>query len=86
MNSSAAIIGYIAAVLTTAAYLPQAWKTIRTRDTRALSAGTFSLLVTGTLFWLLYGILLSDPALIAANAITAVLSGTILVIKLKNRY
>jgi MtN3 and saliva related transmembrane protein len=78
------LIGYAAAALTTCAYIPQAWKTIITRDTSALSAGTFTMLVAGTLCWLAYGIMLADMALILANAITAVLSGIILLMKLRN--
>lgn len=74
-----------AAILTTAAYIPQAYKTIRTRATANLSLPTYILLLTGTLLWLAYGIFLQNVPIILANVITALLAGIILYIKLAKR-
>lgn len=75
-------IGLLAAVLTTAAFVPQAILTIRTRSTKDLSLPTYALLSIGTLLWLTYGLLIRDMPLILANAITATLASTILYFKL----
>lgn len=77
------MIGSIAAVLTTVAFLPQAIKTIRTKDTSGISLGMYSMQVVGILLWLLHGLNIQDMPVIAANAVSFVLSGTILVCKLR---
>ena len=78
------IIGYIAATLTTSSFLPQAIMTLKTRDTESLSLGMYSAFTLGVLMWLVYGIYLADKAIIYANAITLVLSSSILFIKVYN--
>lgn len=77
------ILGLAAATLTTVAFLPQVIKTWRTRQTRDISLGMFSVLCFGICLWLLYGFLRDDLPLILANAVTLALAGTILVLKLK---
>lgn len=77
------IIGMIGATLTTVAFLPQAVKTIRTKNTRDLSLFMFLLLGTGVIMWLIYGILIGDLPIIFANAITFFLVSTIIVMKIK---
>jgi MtN3 and saliva related transmembrane protein len=76
-------ISSIAAVLTTAAFLPQAILTIRTRDTSGISLATYGMLVTGVCFWLVYGLLIMAWPIIIANTITIITGGTILVLKLQ---
>jgi MtN3 and saliva related transmembrane protein len=75
-------IGMLAAMLTTAAYIPQAYKTIKTRSTRDLSLVTFSMLFSGTILWLVYGLYIHDTPLILANGVTATLSGIIFFLKI----
>lgn len=77
------LIGYIAAVLTTASFLPQAIKTLKTRDTHALSLSMYSIFCTGVLLWLLYGLAIQNWPIVAANAITFILAGTIWGFKVK---
>lgn len=84
MQFSMETIGYIAAFCTTASFLPQALLTIRTGDTESLSLSMYSLFTTGVVFWLLYGIDKQDYAIIWANAITLILSATILLFKIRN--
>lgn len=60
-------LGLFAATLTTAAFVPQVVKNWRTKTTEDLSWGTFGLLTTGIAFWLLYGVLRGDAAIIYAN-------------------
>jgi len=78
------IIGYIAATLTTASFLPQAILTIKTKDTGSLSLSMYSMFTLGVLCWLIYGVYLADKAIICANAITFVLAASILSFKIYN--
>ena len=78
------ILGYCAATLTTASFLPQAFLTIKTRDTSSLSLSMYSLFTLGVLLWLIYGIQKMDKAIIFANSITLILSASILGFKIYN--
>ena len=78
------LIGLGAAFCTTIAFLPQAIKTWRTRSTEDISLGMFLTFPIGTLLWLIYGLLLHDIPLIAANGITLVLALTILGFKIRH--
>ena len=73
-------ISYVAAFLTTVAFLPQAVKTIRTRDTGGLSILMYMSFVVGVACWLIYGLMLGDVALICGNGVTLVLVLPILII------
>lgn len=78
-------IGYLAAVLTVAAFIPQTYKAVRTRHTRDLALSTYAtLIVTGTL-WTIYGVGRHDPSLIGTNSIIAVLAFTICFVKIRDR-
>ncbi len=76
--------GYVAAFLTTASFIPQAIKTIKTHDTEGISVLMYLGFVTGVFFWLIYGILLADLAIVAANFLTFLLALPILVIAARN--
>lgn len=76
------LIGGIAAALTTLAFFPQALRTIRTRETAGLSAGTYLLFSTGIAIWLVYGLLIGSWPLIVGNAVTLVPQLAILAILL----
>jgi MtN3 and saliva related transmembrane protein len=78
------LLGYIAGALTTLAFLPQAVKAFRTRSTKDMSLTMWLLLCTGIFCWLVYGLLLQAGPIIVANAITLALTGTVLVLKLRN--
>ena len=70
-------LGYLAGFITVAAFLPQAVRILRTRQTRDLSLGTFALLVTSGALWILYGALNRDWPVIIANAGMISLNGII---------
>ena len=76
-------IGYVAAVLTTVSFIPQALMTIRTRDTRGISRGMYIMFTIGVAFWLVYGIAMESGPMIFANTVTLGLAGTILALKLR---
>ncbi len=77
------VVGGIAAFLTTIAYVPQALKTLRSRQTRDISLVTHATLLAGILLWLLYGLLIGSWPLIGANLVTMVLISSILTMKLR---
>jgi MtN3 and saliva related transmembrane protein len=75
-------IGYAAATLTTAAFVPQAWLTFRTRDVSGISLGMYGAFTLGVALWLAYGIALGEWPIIVANAITLALAASILAMKI----
>lgn len=77
-------IGGLAAFLTTVSWLPQAARTIRTRQTRDISLWAQVLLFLGIIFWLIYGFYITSWPLIGSNVVTIVLVGSILFLKLKH--
>jgi MtN3 and saliva related transmembrane protein len=76
-------LGFAAAALTSASFVPQAVMTIRTRDTRGISLGMYAIFTVGVALWLVYGIALDSWPMIFANTATLALAGTILVLKLR---
>ena len=71
-------IGYLAATLTTASFVPQAWLIFKTRDVRGISLGMYSAFTAGISLWLAYGILISAWPIVIANTITLLLAAGIL--------
>lgn len=86
MHITSELIGYLAAILTTCSFLPQAVLTIKTRDTSGLSLSMYSIFTAGVLCWLIYGVYLEDKAIIIANAITFLLAASILSVKIYNTF
>ncbi|MCC6207901.1 MAG: SemiSWEET transporter [Gammaproteobacteria bacterium] len=78
------LIGALAGVLTTIAFVPQVLKIWRSGTAEDISLLTFSLYSAGLLLWLLYGIALRSLPLIAANSITFLLTLSVLVLKLRH--
>ncbi|MBV9076831.1 MAG: SemiSWEET transporter [Methylobacteriaceae bacterium] len=77
------ILGYLAAVCTAGANLPQVMKAWRSRSTSDLSIRTLTILATGLALWIAYGFGRSDVPLIAANGISLALTGTAVALKLR---
>ncbi len=75
------LLGLTAATLTTIAFIPQVIKTWKTKSADDLSLGMYSIFCTGVLLWLIYGILIEDIPVIAANTVTLILALTILFFK-----
>jgi len=75
-------LGFLAGTLTTLAFLPQVLKVWSTKSTKDISLSMFFIFTTGVTLWLIYGIIIENFSLIFANAITLVLSGSILLAKL----
>lgn len=77
------IVGFAAGALTTVAFVPQVIKIWKSKHARDISMGTFAIFSLGVTMWLLYGIQLGAVPVILANAVTLVLSLTILFFKMK---
>ena len=78
------LIGIFAGLLTTTAFIPQVMKTWRTRQADDFSWLWLAMFSVGIATWLGYGVLMSDVAIIAANAITLVLVASIALIKARD--
>jgi MtN3 and saliva related transmembrane protein len=77
------LVGYAAASLTTASFIPQAWLTFKTRDVSGISLGMYSVFTTGIALWLVYGLMIQAWPVVIANVITLVLAASILVMRLR---
>ena len=76
------LIGMTGALFTTLAFLPQVIKTWRSKSTEDLSIGLSLLFLIGTVFWLIYGVLIDELPVIISNTITMFLTGLLLIFKL----
>lgn len=79
------IIGLIAAVCTTFAFIPQVMKVWKTKQTKDLSLRMYSIMFIGIILWLVYGIRIDSLSIMMANVVTATLVGTILVYIIKGK-
>lgn len=77
------IIGLVAAIFTTAAFLPQVFKTYKTKETSGLSLSMYVIFFIGVILWLIYGISIKSLSIILANLITAILAFYLIIMKLK---
>jgi MtN3 and saliva related transmembrane protein len=76
------LVGYIAATLTTSAFIPQALMTWKNKRAEGVSLSMYVILITGVILWLTYGIMLSAWPVIIANIITLFLTIFILLMKI----
>jgi len=77
------VLGLVAATCTTFSFLPQALKTIQTKQTKDLSLGMYIVLITGVILWFVYGIFIKDLPIILANGISLIFTATILFLIIK---
>ena len=75
-------LGYAAATLTTASFVPQAWLTFRTRDVSGISLAMYSVFTLGIALWLVYGLYIEAWPVVVANVVTFALAAAILGMKL----
>ncbi len=83
MLPTSELVGYLAASLTTASFVPQAWHTFKTKDVSGISLGMYGAFTAGVALWLVYGLLLAAWPIVAANAVTLSLAALILSMKLR---
>ena len=77
------VLGFIAAVCTTIAFLPQVIKACRTKEKRDISLLMYIVLITGISLWVLYGVLIGDYPISIANGVTFILALIILIAKIR---
>ena len=77
------IFGLIGGGLIAIGFIPQAVKTIKTKDTKSLSLGMYIIYNLGCVSWFVYGVLIESPSIMLWNAVTLSLSGTILILKIR---
>jgi MtN3 and saliva related transmembrane protein len=83
MMDTITIIGLVAAVFTTIALFPQLIKVWKTKSTKDISTGMFSLYCSGVFLWFIYGVYLNDLPIIIANSLAFVQALLILSFKAK---
>ena len=83
MTNLAAVVGGAASLLTISAFVPQVLRSWRTRSTRDLSHGTLVLLVSQSVAWLSYGVVLGDPPLVITNSVVGLCTMLILAAKFR---
>ena len=79
------LIGFIAAVCTTFAFLPQAIKVWKTKQTKDLSLRMYTVMFIGICLWFVYGLRINSLSIILANVVTGFLVFTIMVYIFKNK-
>tara|TARA_B100001123_G_C14803963_1_gene825622 strand:- start:388 stop:651 length:264 start_codon:yes stop_codon:yes gene_type:complete len=79
-------IGLLGGFLTTIAFVPQVIKSWRVKSVKDLSLIWLIIFNTGVAFWLVYGLLKSDIAIILANFLTLILASSLLFLKLREFY
>ena len=79
------LIGFIAAVCTTFAFLPQVIKVWKTKQTKDLSLRMYTIMFIGICLWFVYGLGINSLSIILANIVTGVLVFTILVYIFKGK-
>jgi MtN3 and saliva related transmembrane protein len=84
MSFGVEAVGFVAGICTAVAQFPQAVKVVKSGDTESISLGTYSVMTFGVLCWFVYGLLLKNPPMIAANGVCLIPSFVVLFIKLKN--
>jgi MtN3 and saliva related transmembrane protein len=81
MINNSKIIGLMAAVLTTAAFVPQVYKTWKSKSADSLSLTMYIVFFTGVILWLIYGIQINSLSIIIANSVTSILTLLLIIFK-----
>lgn len=81
--NSIAVLGFVAATLTTLSFVPQVYKAWHTRHCQDLSMTMLLAFAGGVVLWLIYGVLLHDGPIIAANAVTLALVMVLIYFKVR---
>ncbi len=77
------MMGYVAGICTTSAFLPQAIKIVKTKQTQDISLIMYSILTIGIVLWCVYAFMNHDWPLALANGVTLILAGWILILKIR---
>ncbi len=75
-------VGSVAAMCTTISFLPQVVRTWRTRSVGDISLFMYLVLCIGLCLWLVYGLFIGSKPMIVANAVSLVLAGVVLAMRI----
>ena len=78
-------IGYIAGTLTTAAFIPQVVKSIKTKSSDGISSTMYFMFSAGVILWLCYGVFIGSFPMILANTVTLLLNTIIIIIQWRKK-
>ena len=76
------VFGFIAAILTSIAFIPQLFRTWTTKSAKDVSFVMLIMFLTGVICWITYGWQINSLPIIVANSITFILNLLILALKL----
>ncbi|MCA6071042.1 MAG: hypothetical protein LE168_01435 [Endomicrobium sp.] len=79
----ASVIGFLAGCFSAATYVPQVYKTWKTKSAKSVSIQMFIISTITTLSWITYGIMVGRPPIYVSNTVGFVLSVTQIVLKVK---
>ncbi|MFO1379006.1 MAG: SemiSWEET transporter [Chitinivorax sp.] len=77
------LVGMVAGICTTLAFVPQVLQVYRSRSAKDISLGMYAIFLSGVVLWLIYGVMIDAMPIIVANAVTMILAGAVLLAKLR---
>ena len=86
MSFNIELTGFIAAILTTVAFIPQVYKVWQTKSVSGMSLTMYLIFFCGVLLWLVYGLIINSLPMIMGNAVTIVLTLIILYFLLRSKW
>lgn len=75
-------MGIIAGICTTASFIPQIVKIVKTKHVRDISLQMYVVLTTGIFLWIIYGIFLGELPIILSNCVAFLLCSFVVTMKL----
>lgn len=75
-------VGFLAAVLSSASFVPQAYKSWKTKDLSGISLPMYSIFVLAVVLWLIYGLLINSIPVVLANIVTLIPASFVLILKI----
>jgi|TARA_B100000795_G_scaffold4196_1_gene2921 MtN3 and saliva related transmembrane protein len=85
MSFNIEFIGFLAAILTTVAFIPQVYKVWQTKSVSGMSLTMYLIFFTGVSLWLVYGLIINSLPMILGNSITLLLTSIILYFLLNSK-
>ena len=86
MNVIGEMLGILAGICTAIVFLPQAFQTIRTRNTKGMSLGSYIIYCVGMCLWIGYGVYLGSIQMMFFNGVSLIFALPILCIIIQNKY
>ena len=79
------VVGFVAGTLTTLSFVPQVTKCWRRKSVADLSLAMLVAFTGGVALWVVYGLIVHAPPVVAANVVTLILAGALLAMKMRFR-